>query len=124
MVNFSGNFPAISDDLVNSYHLLLCCIDWFYSNAIMSNRSDLTYIKFLRYHEILELPLLLSFLSFNVLTQLFFLSSEICIIRLIDSIIAFLFQVYRKTFTSPTSNRHMKCHVSYSCYVINTRDWC
>lgn len=30
---FSGNFPAISDDLVNSYHLLLCCLDLIYSNA-------------------------------------------------------------------------------------------
>ena len=37
----SGNFPAISDDLVNSYHLLLCCCDWFYANALLSNRRDL-----------------------------------------------------------------------------------
>ncbi|XP_046842187.1 retinoblastoma-like protein 1 [Xenia sp. Carnegie-2017] len=29
-----GNFPAISDDLVNSYHLLLSCLDLFYSNAV------------------------------------------------------------------------------------------
>ncbi|KAK2166785.1 hypothetical protein LSH36_35g04056 [Paralvinella palmiformis] len=40
-VNVKGNFPAISDDLVNSYHLLLCCIDWVYMNALLSNRKDL-----------------------------------------------------------------------------------
>ncbi|CAH1779421.1 unnamed protein product [Owenia fusiformis] len=40
-VQVKGNFPAISDDLVNSYHLLLCCIDWFYTNALLGNRRDL-----------------------------------------------------------------------------------
>ncbi|KAL4235049.1 Retinoblastoma-like protein 1 [Mactra antiquata] len=40
-VHVKGNFPAISDDLVNSYHLLLCNIDWFYSNALLSGRKDL-----------------------------------------------------------------------------------
>ena len=34
-----GNFPAISDDLVNSYHLLLCCLDLFYSNALATRHS-------------------------------------------------------------------------------------
>ena len=43
---FSGNFPAISDDLVNSYHLLLCNIDWFYTNALLSGRKDLINSKF------------------------------------------------------------------------------
>ena len=38
---FSGHFPAISDDLVNSYHLLLCCVDWFYANALIGSRKDL-----------------------------------------------------------------------------------
>lgn len=38
---FTGNFPAISDDLVNSYHLLLCCIDWFFANALLGARKDL-----------------------------------------------------------------------------------
>jgi len=42
----TGNFPALSDDLVNSYHLLLCCIDWFYANALMSNRRDLLNPEF------------------------------------------------------------------------------
>ncbi|KAK3744453.1 hypothetical protein QZH41_012866 [Actinostola sp. cb2023] len=32
-VQAKGNFPAISDDLVNSYHLLLCCLDLVYGNA-------------------------------------------------------------------------------------------
>ena len=36
-----GNFPAISDDLVNSYHLLLCCVDWFFANALLGGRKDL-----------------------------------------------------------------------------------
>ena len=44
--SFPGNFPAISDDLVNSYHLLLCCIDWVYMNALLSNRKDLLNSKF------------------------------------------------------------------------------
>lgn len=37
----AGHFPAISDDLVNSYHLLLCCIDWVYANSILGGRKDL-----------------------------------------------------------------------------------
>ena len=38
----TGNFPAISDDLVNSYHLLLCCLDLLYSNALYTkNRQNL-----------------------------------------------------------------------------------
>ncbi|XP_061162475.1 retinoblastoma-like protein 1 isoform X1 [Saccostrea echinata] len=40
-VQVKGHFPAISDDLVNSYHLLLCCLDWFYANALMGGRKDL-----------------------------------------------------------------------------------
>ena len=38
----TGHFPAISDDLVNSYHLLLCCLDLLYSNALFTrNRREL-----------------------------------------------------------------------------------
>ena len=38
----TGHFPAISDDLVNSYHLLLCCLDHLYSNALFTrNRREL-----------------------------------------------------------------------------------
>lgn len=40
-VQVKGNFPAISDDLVNSYHLLLCCVDWFFANALVGGRKDL-----------------------------------------------------------------------------------
>ncbi|XP_076470216.1 retinoblastoma-like protein 1 [Babylonia areolata] len=40
-VQVKGNFPAISDDLVNSYHLLLCCVDWFFANALLGARRDL-----------------------------------------------------------------------------------
>ena len=40
-VRVKTDFPAISDDLVNSYHLLLSCVDYIYANAFMSERSDL-----------------------------------------------------------------------------------
>lgn len=37
-----GNFRMIGDDLVNSYHLLLCCLDLIFANAIMCpNRQEL-----------------------------------------------------------------------------------
>ncbi|RLV92828.1 hypothetical protein DV515_00013640 [Chloebia gouldiae] len=37
-----GNFRMIGDDLVNSYHLLLCCLDLIFANAILCpNRRDL-----------------------------------------------------------------------------------
>ncbi|XP_023580579.1 retinoblastoma-like protein 1 isoform X2 [Trichechus manatus latirostris] len=37
-----GNFHMIGDDLVNSYHLLLCCLDLIFANAIICpNRRDL-----------------------------------------------------------------------------------
>uniref|UniRef100_A0A8C8M3I4 Retinoblastoma-like 2 (p130) n=1 Tax=Oncorhynchus tshawytscha TaxID=74940 RepID=A0A8C8M3I4_ONCTS len=36
-VNAKGNFPMISDDLVNSYHLLLCALDLVFSNALLCN---------------------------------------------------------------------------------------
>ncbi len=38
----SGNFRMIGDDLVNSYHLLLCCLDLVFCNALMcSNKKEL-----------------------------------------------------------------------------------
>ncbi|XP_076863707.1 retinoblastoma-like protein 2 isoform X2 [Brachyhypopomus gauderio] len=41
-VQAKGNFPMISDDLVNSYHLLLCALDLVYCNSLLcSNRKDL-----------------------------------------------------------------------------------
>ncbi|NXW07028.1 RBL1 protein, partial [Fregetta grallaria] len=37
-----GNFRMIGDDLVNSYHLLLCCLDLTFANALLCpNRRDL-----------------------------------------------------------------------------------
>lgn len=37
-----GNFSMIGDDLVNSYHLLLCCLDLVFGNALLcTNRNDL-----------------------------------------------------------------------------------
>ncbi|XP_048879356.1 LOW QUALITY PROTEIN: retinoblastoma-like protein 1 [Brienomyrus brachyistius] len=37
-----GNFRMIGDDLVNSYHLLLCCLDLAFANALLcANRKDL-----------------------------------------------------------------------------------
>ncbi|XP_071569719.1 retinoblastoma-like protein 1 isoform X2 [Temnothorax nylanderi] len=36
-----GAIHDISDDLVNSYHLLLVCCDLVYNNALLANRKDL-----------------------------------------------------------------------------------
>ncbi|CAL1609517.1 unnamed protein product [Knipowitschia caucasica] len=42
-----GNFSMIGDDLVNSYHLLLCCLDLVFGNALLcSNRKDLINLTF------------------------------------------------------------------------------
>lgn len=45
-----GNFPMISDDLVNSYHLLLCALDLVFTNALMCNaRKELLNPSFKGY---------------------------------------------------------------------------
>lgn len=36
-----SNYPKISDDLVNSYHLLLACFDFIFVNIYMSGRKDI-----------------------------------------------------------------------------------
>lgn len=36
-----GQFPLISDDLVNSHHLLLCCIDMLFGASLVRRRKDL-----------------------------------------------------------------------------------
>ncbi|KAM3878360.1 retinoblastoma-like protein 1 [Diretmus argenteus] len=42
-----GNFRMIGDDLVNSYHLLLCCLDLVFGNALLcANRKDLINTTF------------------------------------------------------------------------------
>ncbi|XP_069808829.1 retinoblastoma-like protein 1 isoform X2 [Dendropsophus ebraccatus] len=35
-----GNFSLIGDDLVNSYHLLLCCLDLVYSHTLLCPHKD------------------------------------------------------------------------------------
>ncbi|CAJ1055794.1 retinoblastoma-like protein 2 isoform X1 [Xyrichtys novacula] len=46
-VHAKGNFPMISDDLVNSYHLLLCALDLVLTNALLCNaRKDLLNPEF------------------------------------------------------------------------------
>ncbi|CAL1274293.1 unnamed protein product [Larinioides sclopetarius] len=40
-IRVKGHFPAISEDLVNSFHLLLCCVDLMYSNALLAERKDI-----------------------------------------------------------------------------------
>ena len=40
-VRVKADFPNISHDLVNSYHLLLSCVDYIYANAVVANRTDL-----------------------------------------------------------------------------------
>ncbi len=41
-VSPSGKYPLINDDLVNSHHLLLCCLDMIYS-AAYTKRRDLLH---------------------------------------------------------------------------------
>lgn len=42
MLSLKGNFRMIGDDLVNSYHLLLCCLDLIFANALLCpNRREL-----------------------------------------------------------------------------------
>merc|ERR1719391_244110 len=40
-ITVKAGFPGISDDLVNSYHLLLSGVDYIYANAVLDARRDL-----------------------------------------------------------------------------------
>ena len=40
-VRVKADFPSITDDLVNSFHLLLSCVDHVYANAVLAERKDL-----------------------------------------------------------------------------------
>ena len=37
----TGQYPQINDDLVNSHHLLLCCMDMLFCAAVTGKRRDL-----------------------------------------------------------------------------------
>lgn len=45
-VCIKSGIPALSDDLVTSYHLLLDVCDLMYSNALLANRKDLLNLNF------------------------------------------------------------------------------
>lgn len=55
-IRVKGHYPAISDDLVNSYHLLLSCIDLLYGNAVMADRKDLLNPNFSGFSSIKKTP--------------------------------------------------------------------
>ena len=40
-IYIKSGIALTSDDLVNSYHLLIACCDLMYSNALLANRKDL-----------------------------------------------------------------------------------
>ncbi|GFY72547.1 retinoblastoma-like protein 1 [Trichonephila inaurata madagascariensis] len=46
-IRVKGHFPAISEDLVNSFHLLLCCVDLMYSNALLAQKKDILNPNFI-----------------------------------------------------------------------------
>ncbi len=37
----ADQYPQINDDLVNSHHLLLCCVEMLYCTCLMNKRKDL-----------------------------------------------------------------------------------
>lgn len=47
-----GKFPSVSDDLVNSYHLLLASCDLMFANAILADRRDILNPHFAGIHDL------------------------------------------------------------------------
>lgn len=45
-VHVKSTFPAIAGDLVNSYHLMLCMIDFVFHNLVLDRRRDLLHPDF------------------------------------------------------------------------------
>lgn len=41
-----SEFPDLSENLVNSYHLLLACCDYVYSNVLMADLKDVLNTSF------------------------------------------------------------------------------
>ena len=59
-----GKYPAIADDLVNSHHLLLCCVDTLYTAVVsLGNRQNLLNDAFIGVYFILYDIKGVSFLS-------------------------------------------------------------
>ena len=46
-IRVKAAYPSISDDLVNSFHLLLATADYVYCNAFIENRDDLLNPNFM-----------------------------------------------------------------------------
>ncbi|XP_050440707.1 retinoblastoma-like protein 1 [Adelges cooleyi] len=45
-ISTKSEFPTLSNDLVNSYHLLLACCDYIYSNVLIADLRDLLNTSF------------------------------------------------------------------------------
>lgn len=43
-----GQYPQISDDLVNSHHLLLCCVDMLYNAVLLGDKMDMINMESLK----------------------------------------------------------------------------
>lgn len=50
LFTYIGKYPAIADDLVNSHHLLLCCVDTLYTSVVSLDRQDLLNPAFIGTH--------------------------------------------------------------------------